>query len=213
MISGDSIVIGQGNTGPGGGDVGWRLLVQQAAAAAGTPIFMVGPLSTGDAIADPWHDGTFGMTILTLTTGNSGTRVATTMGPSTPDIFIADAGVNDMAAGAATVASRASTWLDQIWAAASNGCMRILLFNVLPVTFDMTINATITAYNALLPAIVAGKSFASRVTLFDQASLINPNTDLTDGLHPNPTGYGKLATGIWSGVLGSTVGAVMSCSS
>src|SRR5512138_837024 len=62
LPTGDSIVYGSGSTGPFGGAVGWRYSLQQLASTAGTPIFMVGPLSTGDAIPDPYHDGTPGIT-------------------------------------------------------------------------------------------------------------------------------------------------------
>lgn len=64
-------------------------------------------------------------------------------------------------------------------------------------------NAILTLYNPFIEALVQSyQTKGARVHYLDMAALLDPATDLADGLHPNATGYAKMAEG-WFGVIRS----------
>lgn len=191
LAEGDSIVHGVGSTwtGPGGGDCGWRQGVQDAALAAGTPIYMVGPLSNGAALPDPFEEGIPGITIQTILDDGF---PAVRMGQYSPDIYLADAGTNDTPDGSATMATRYLTWLNQVLAANTNPALQILAFQILRRTDVPADNVEGVAFNALLPGIVASTTSPNRITIVPQANVV-PDIHLIGGLHPDDVGYALLA--------------------
>lgn len=185
---GDSMTDGTGDSSNGG----FRGPLYNLATAAGTPIWMTGPFSTG-SIPDPFHAGVGGVTAQTVS-GQIAGYVTTGSAP----IVTIELGTNDIGldgASAATTVSRLSTCLDNAYGARWNPRGRIFVMNILRRLDGF--NPTVQAANALLPAMIAGKAFASYVTLIDQYNALLDG-DYADAVHPAAAGYAKLAAVYWS---------------
>ncbi len=120
-----------------------------------------------------------------------------------PDIVLVHLGTVDLTltlhySVASTVPRQSARSIDTLRAA--NPFVRIVLAQILPASndgVDGTPLATVTEFNALLPALVASKARPSSPIV-----LVDMNTDFTvklhtaDGVHPNPNGENKMA-GRW----------------
>lgn len=119
-----------------------------------------------------------------------------------PDIVLLHAGTNDIQQRQAIqeTVNDVGEIIDELRLVNPN--IKVLVAQVIPTTrmSDASgnpykeFNDNITAYNALLPALVTTKSTtASPVVLVDQNSGFDKVNDLYDGLHPNPAGEEKMA--------------------
>ncbi|MFD5319616.1 SGNH/GDSL hydrolase family protein [Streptomyces sp. NPDC127098] len=179
MPLGDSIT--DGFNVPGGYRIGlWDRLV-----AAGTTVDFVGSMSNGpSSLGDRDHEGHSGWTIAGID-GNV-SRWLSTYAPQTILLHI---GTNDIygpdPGGApnrlATLVNRITTQLPQSW---------LFLATITPLpAWDQTVRA----FNATIPGLVQSQVNAGRrVRLVDMYAALT-NADIADGVHPNATGYNKMA--------------------
>lgn len=126
-----------------------------------------------------------------------------------PDVALVLLGTNDLNNGccsAADIADDMSALLDQVWAFDST----IVVILGTPPSVDpsryATLDSRISAFGALLPALVAGKEALGRsIALADHRAAMNATTDLVgDGIHPSPGGYEKMAR-VWYEALTATI--------
>lgn len=191
MIIGDSIPYGVGSPAL----PGWRRLVYDDARTLGRPLYLVGSQSfsgTGGVFAiDPYMECVPGAEVAV-----SGETLANRIVTYTPDLAVLQLGTNDLDAGAgnktpAQLAVLYSSLLDYMWARRTRGAFRIVCLTLL-LRYDGQ-DARVIAFNALLPGILASKSYSAHLTLVNVngANLIYP-TDFTDPVHPNVSGATKL---------------------
>jgi hypothetical protein len=207
---GDSITQSNGANANGG----WRQPLWTAGQGA-QPFWFVGPFFDG-SFADPMHLGISGITIANLLV-----QEETGFGTYSPDIAIRQAGINDIGiegTDAATTVARMSTELDQMFRASTKPWFRVICLSLLKcITGSASLEPTVLAANALIPAMIAGKSYASRVTFIGEAyhgALNNSDTGAgadyqSGGLHPSDAGDNKLAAVIWANGLSAAVAAVV----
>ncbi|MEV4760921.1 SGNH/GDSL hydrolase family protein [Micromonospora sp. NPDC049559] len=191
MPMGDSITWGQGST-DGSGYRGplWLRLRNEAGYA---PDF-VGSQVVG-TIGDPNNEGHRGWQIDQLQANATGW-----INTYQPDVVLLHIGTNDMYRNyqVATAPDRLSALIDQILAARPG--VYVLVAKITPST-NTDAQARINAYNAKIPGIVAAKG--DHVRLADMTNVTT--ADLVDALHPNDTGYAKMAERwypVLTGVLG-----------
>ena len=79
---------------------------------------------------------------------------------------------------------------------------RLIVAN-LPPTAQVSKNAPFQAFDAALPQIIANhQSRGENVSLVDLYGALDPSTDFADGfLHPNISGYDKIATAFYDGII------------
>ncbi|RAK31276.1 lysophospholipase L1-like esterase [Actinoplanes lutulentus] len=178
MPLGDSITAGAGAP----GREGYRLVLQRRLERAGTAFDFVGS-QRGGIGGDPDHEGHGGWTIEQLSE-----RVGDWLDTYAPDVVLLHAGTNNITRGddPAEVARKLSALVDLILATAPR--TRIFVSTVVGtnVLSEMAANH---AYNALIPAVVAGKG--PRVRLVDQAPV--SGLSIYDRHHPNAHGYARMA--------------------
>ena len=191
----------------------YRTSMYLAARAAGTPIYWIGtqnnPGPDNQLTVDPWHEGIDGITLELLTT-NILQRIGTCV-YSPPDIVTLVCGTNslDPAVGNKTpaqVAATLSTTLDAIWAFAWKPTFQIIVYQVFP-RLD-AVDTAVQAYNALIPSVVAAKSYSANITVGNNYGAVakdpsnyesSPDVSL---VHFNDAGYNAMGTGgtgnMWS---------------
>lgn len=116
-----------------------------------------------------------------------------------PDLAILEGGTNDIALGgdsAATVLANFSTYIDRAYAYRTKSWMRIVVLNIFK-RLD-AFDATVQTVNAGLAAVVAGKSFASVITLIDVYDAAGVG-GMADDVHYNDVGATNIANAIWAG--------------
>jgi lysophospholipase L1-like esterase len=108
-----------------------------------------------------------------------------------PDVVLLHIGTNDVktATGAVGAPQRLSALIDQLRGAAPNAT--VIVAQIVP-SPDSATNARIVAYNDQIPAIVAGKG-TPKVRLANLYNPLSRTSDMADGLHPNDSGYVKMA--------------------
>lgn len=174
---------------------GFRPGIRALSKAAGLPIFFAG--SQTDTVPvddDPFHDGSPGITVGSSPGTDLLSTVATRMRSVFPDIALMEGGTNDIGTAAATPAQVVgywSTYLDNIFAATNKPWFRVVMCLITPRTDSF--GPTVAATNPLLPPMVAAKSYASRVTIVDPGTVMTASDIGVDQLHPNDSGYAKLA--------------------
>lgn len=211
FLLGDSIVYGVGGT-----DAGYRPAMYALGQAGGTgkKFFWQGT-QTGNpgtlAGIDPYHEGHPGFVIQKAAdqpqppAWGSVTDSAVAAQPASwPQVVVIAAGTNDLAsdvlndtpAGAIT---SMSILLDQVWAARQfEWGLQIVVCQVLK-RLDSD-DTKVQAFNALLPALIAGKSYASSITLslmYDAITRAVVGQGYNDVVHPSDEGYGDMATRMW----------------
>ena len=111
-----------------------------------------------------------------------------------PNIVLLMAGTNDVyaASGQATMNTRLGTLIYKVVAAAPNA---LLVVATLTPLSNTTWNATANTYDGQIPAVVQARaSQGKHVILVDMSKM--PVANLSDGIHPNDTGYAYMAN-IW----------------
>ncbi|WP_157548314.1 cellulose binding domain-containing protein [Micromonospora sp. ATCC 39149] len=193
MPLGDSIT--DGFNVPGG----YRIDLWQKLAAGGYRIDFVGSMFNGPAsLGDHDHEGHSGWTIAQVDA-----NVVNWLRATTPRTVLLHIGTNDMYGDPTAAASRLSTLLDRITTTAPSA--DVFVATIIPRS-GSTDNAVRT-YNAAIPGIVQSKVNAGRrVHLVDMYRALTL-ADLADGVHPNATGYSKMATA-WYNALRAVPGSI-----
>ncbi len=160
---------------------------------------------------DGWSGWTTGLVLGNSTTsGNIGTWLPALAGSGAlPTIITLDIGTND--AGTGVALSQGTANLSAIIATIFQKDPKVLLLlgEVTPRTDNASYNSWINQYNTYMPGLVAQYSASG-----DNIELVNLNTNfpvsngLTDGLHPNNTGYAFMATQWYNAIM--TYGTVQS---
>lgn len=111
-----------------------------------------------------------------------------------PNIVLLMAGTNDVYAssGQGTMNTRLGSLIDKVITAAPNALRVVATLTPLS---NATWNNTANTYDGQIPAVVQARvSQGKHVILVDMAKL--PVSELSDGIHPNDTGYAHMAN-IW----------------
>jgi lysophospholipase L1-like esterase len=183
MPVGDSITWGVGSSN-GSGYRGplWNDLV---AHGYGTGLDFVGS-QYGGSMPDPDNEG------------HSGWRIEQIAGIITPllqqyrpNVVTLHLGTNDMNQNyqVATAPDRLGSLIDQILAAAPDASVEVA---TLVPAMDPTVQSRVTQFNAQIPGLVQARRNAGKHVRLVSMSAVT-SADLADGLHPNDTGYQKMA--------------------
>lgn len=193
MPLGDSIT--DGYTVPGGYRIGlWQDLV-----SGGYRVDFVGSLHNGPAtLGDHDHEGHSGWTINQIDTYIAGWLTA-----AKPRTVLLHIGTNDLLRGNL---SSAPSWLsmliDHIASVAPNA--EIFVATLIPIASD---DSDVRYFNSIVPEIVQSKvSAGEHVHMVDMHAVVSI-ADLADGVHPNATGYQKMADA-WYRALRSVPGSL-----
>jgi lysophospholipase L1-like esterase len=195
MPLGDSIT--DGFNVPGG----YRINLWKRLAAGGYKVDFVGSAFNGPAaLGDHDHEGHPGLRIDQLDA-----NVVGWLQNSNPHTILLHIGTNDMAQNydIANAPVRLSALIDKIRANAPSA--ELFVAQITP-SSDPTLEFRVQAYNAAIPGIVAQKD--ARTHLVDMHSAIT-TADLADSVHPNSSGYDKMAAR-WFSVLQSVPGSLAS---
>ncbi len=179
MPLGDSITWGEGSATTSS----YRApLFNRLTAGAGYAVDFVGSQRSG-ALPDTDNEGHSGWRIDQIAASADG-WLATYQ----PDVILLHIGTNDMNQNyqVATAPQRLGGLIDQILAA--RPAATVLVAKIVP-ALDATIQARINAFNAAVPGVVASRG--ARARLVDLSTLAA--ADLKDTLHPNDTGYARMA--------------------
>jgi lysophospholipase L1-like esterase len=181
MPLGDSITYGWPDISYGG----YRRLLGTILTNDGYHIDFVGSVHSGKGvIPDPDNEGHYGWTIPQLKTGIDTKGWLETY---QPDIILLHIGTNDLEKpNPASAPGNLSALIDDILARLPR--THVVVAQIIP--FRKGPDRAHQAYAAALPGIVASK--APRVSLVDMQTILTP-TDYADGIHPNASGYDKMA--------------------
>jgi lysophospholipase L1-like esterase len=108
-----------------------------------------------------------------------------------PNFVLLHIGTNDATQGATApvMESRLTQLLKDLKTDLPNS--QVIVASLIPRTDSSADEAVEEQYNAAMPSIVA--SMGGDFHFLDMHDVINPNTDLADGVHPNIAGYNKMA--------------------
>ncbi|WP_437587720.1 SGNH/GDSL hydrolase family protein [Sorangium sp. So ce1000] len=180
---GDSITFGLGFDG------GYRVELFHLAHQDGHEITYTGTQQmNGPAMVDgvPFprnHEGISGETIQQIAN-----RVPTPALRDIPHIVLLHAGTNDMYQNPNGADTRLGALLDELIADAPDAL--IVVSNIIP--FPNGANA-VSAYNAKVPGVVQERANKGAHVLFVDQFKDFPTSELGDGVHPNQTGYARMA--------------------
>src|SRR5215475_11187252 len=188
MPLGDSIT--DGYNVPGGYRIG---LWQRLAGGGYTADFVGSGFNGPPELGDHDHEGHPGWRIDQIDANIVGWLRATA-----PHTVLLHIGTNDMNQNfdVANAPARLSTLVDHILATMPG--VEVFVAQITPES-DPTQEARVQAYNAALPGVVQSKG--PQVHLVDMHSALT-TADLADGVHPNATGYDKMAA-VWYSALRS----------
>jgi lysophospholipase L1-like esterase len=196
MPLGDSIT--DGLTVPGG----YRIGLWQRFGAGGFRVDFVGSLFNGPAsLGDHDHEGHSGWRIDMIDA-----NIVGWVRNTNPHTVLLHIGTNDVLQNfnLAGAPGRLSTLIDHITATVPSA--EVFVATIIPLA-NSGAEANVRTYNAAIPSIVQSKINASRhVHLVDMHSALTA-ADLADGVHPNATGYDKMAT-TWFTALRSVPGSI-----
>jgi len=181
MPLGDSITLGTPDQSYGG----YRHVLGILLAKDGYTIDFVGSQRSGNrSIPDPDNEGHPGWTIAQI---KSGIDVDGWLETYKPDIILLHIGTNDISHGnAASAPDNLSALLDDMLARLPK--VRVIVAQIIP--FRRGPDQGHQSYNRAIPGIVASKG--PRVSVIDMQNILSMS-DYADGLHPNASGYDKMA--------------------
>lgn len=196
MPLGDSITDGVGMTGGGGYRVGlWQRLAQN-----GYTTDFVGSGYNGPAgLGDHDHEGHSGWRIDQIDA-----NVVGWLRTYQPRTVLLHIGTNDISQNRdlANAPARLAALVDRITSTSPQ--TDVFVATLIPVSYA---DAKVRAYNAAIPGMVSSRAAAGkRVHLVDMYSAVSLS-DLPDGVHPNATGYDKMAA-VWFAALRSVPGSI-----
>ena len=192
---GDSITTGVGAAG------GYRASLYARLRNAGYAVDFVGTKTSNGAagLPDNDHEGHNGFRMDQL---NAGLDLWLDADPD-PDVVLLLIGTNDFAQNSdlANATNRLENLIVRV--ATARPYARILVSNLLLRTDDAWTEAAIQSqFNPYIPGIVTRQAaLGRRVTFVDLRSLVGA-ADLSDGVHPNQSGYTKLASGWFNAITG-----------
>lgn len=172
----------------------WQKLVQD-----GYDVDFVGSLAGGPSeLGDQDHEGHSGWTIAQIASNIDGW-----LSTYTPDTILLHIGTNDIYGEDPQGApERLSALVDRITAQTPD--TELFVATIIPVSFA---DETVRAFNEAVVDIVTSKAeTGARVHLVDMYSQLT-TADLVDGVHPNATGYSKMADA-WYEALLSVPGSI-----
>jgi len=192
MPLGDSIT--DGFNVPGG----YRNDLWQKLVAGGYRIDFVGSQFNGPStLGDHDHEGHSGWTIAQIDAS-----IVPWLQATTPRTVLLHIGTNDMFSASAGAPQRLATLLDHITATVPNA--EVFVATIIPLSGA---DAQVRTFNAAIPGIVQTNVNAGRhVHLVDMYPALTL-ADLADGVHPNATGYSKMAT-VWHNALLAVPGSI-----
>lgn len=190
MPLGDSITFGVsvGSVTPGGYRTGlWNSLVTD-----GWNVDFVGSLSSGpSSLGDKDNEGHIGYRIDQISAS-----IDEWLTSARPSVVLLMIGTNDVLQGDpyfSAAPSRLSALIDKITTDLPG--TQVLVSSISPLA-DPSRNQRVVTYNSTIPSIVSTKiSQGKRVRFVDMYSALT-TSDLSDGIHPNAVGYGKMAN-LW----------------
>ena len=193
MPLGDSITFGEPYPSYGG----YRHALGALLANDGCRIDFVGSQQSGNrAIPDPDNEGHTGWTIAQIQKGIDANGWLETY---RPDIILLHIGTNDIGHGNAVSApGNLSRLLDDILKRLPQA--RVIVAQIIP--FRGGPSSDHQLYNAAIPRIMASKG--PRVFMVDMQSILS-RSDYADDLHPNASGYDKMARA-WEPAIRAVVG-------
>nr|WP_306292959.1 SGNH/GDSL hydrolase family protein [Streptomyces tsukubensis] len=188
MPLGNSITWGVGS--PSGNS--YRDFLGNKLASEGHSLDFVGSVRNG-SMSDPDNEGHSGWRIDQIA-GIADSVLAR----HRPNVITLEIGTNDLNGGyqVPTAADRLSALIDQITRAAPDATV---LVGTVIVSTSATEEATRPAFNAKLPGIVQAKQAAGEHVRLVDMSALTP-ADLSDALHPNDSGFSKMADAFNAGV-------------
>ncbi|MDI1464087.1 cellulose binding domain-containing protein [Catellatospora sp. KI3] len=205
MPLGDSITAGTGC---------WRAMLWHQLQLAGyTNIDFVGGVSDGGGCNPGYsydfdHEGHGGYSATGIADNN---QLPPWLTAARPDIVLVHLGTNDMWGHYIPTATKLTAFTKLVGQMrANNPNVKILVSQIIPMTAAAcsTCPADIVEFNSALPAWAAGLTTAqSPITLVDQWTGFDAAVDTGDGVHPNNTGYQKMANRFYPAlarVLGGT---------
>nr|WP_246381443.1 cellulose binding domain-containing protein [Micromonospora jinlongensis] len=192
MPLGDSIT--DGFNVPGG----YRIELWQRFATGGYRVDFVGSQFNGPAsLGDHDHQGHSGWTIAQIDA-----NVVTWLRATNPRTVLLHIGTNDMYGDTSGAPGRLAALVDKITNNAPNA--DVFVATIVP---KSGADNQVRAYNAAIPGIVQTRAAAGkRVHLVDMYRALTLG-DLADGVHPNATGYRKMAAA-WYDALRSVPGSI-----
>ncbi|MEU8284958.1 cellulose binding domain-containing protein [Micromonospora sp. NPDC048905] len=192
MPLGDSITDGFNVAG------GYRIELWQRFTAGGYRIDFVGSQFNGPAsLGDHDHQGHSGWTIAQIDA-----NVVNWLRATNPRTVLLHIGTNDMYGDTSGAPGRLATLVDRITNTAPNA--DVFVATIIP---KSGADNVVRGYNAAIPGIVQARAAAGkRVHLVDMYRALTLS-DLADGVHPNATGYRKMAVA-WYDALRSVPGSI-----
>lgn len=179
MPLGDSITDGFNVQG------GYRIKLWQLINSNGFKVDFVGSMSNGPSeLGDKQHEGHSGWTISQIDT-----NINSWMDKYKPHIILLHIGTNDMYSDPNGASQRLSALIDKICAKLPTDG-KLYVSNIVPFPRNAS---NVTIYNSKIPGIVQQKASAGKPVFFVEMFNSITSNDLADGIHPNATGYNKMA--------------------
>lgn len=183
MPLGDSITSGVGST----NNNGYRKPLYLNLTAAGYNFNFVGSQTDGD-FADPDHEGHSGWHADTTGTNDILGQIYNLLAANPADIILLHIGTNDISAGEQD-ANEVSDILDEIDRFSTDIKVILALIIDRQTHSPETTQFNIAVNNMAQSRIDAGDD----IIVVDMESALNYTTDMADNIHPNDTGYAKMA--------------------
>ncbi|MEV4822309.1 cellulose binding domain-containing protein [Micromonospora sp. NPDC049274] len=192
MPLGDSITDGFNVAG------GYRIELWQRFASGGYRIDFVGSGFNGPAsLGDHDHEGHSGWTIAQIDA-----NIVNWLRATNPRTVLLHIGTNDMYGDTSGAPARLATLVDRITNTAPNA--DVFVATIIP---KSGADSQVRGYNAAIPGIVQTRAAAGKhVHLVDMYRALTLS-DLADGVHPNATGYRKMAVA-WYDALRTVPGSI-----
>jgi lysophospholipase L1-like esterase len=209
MPLGDSITDGVGGT-----NAGYRGPLYSLLSAKGMATQFVGSATNTPGVLPAMqqlHEGHSGYTITGGGRAGIMDNIKTWLGPqgADPDVILLMIGTNDVTTYATSLSTipQATANLDALISKISNKSTglkpnaKLILAEITPIE-NASQDALAKAYNASIVSLVAAhQSLGENVSLVDMHSALNNPADMNDNLHPNSSGYNKMAQVWFNGII------------